>query len=279
MRVRSSGPGFFYCGLALGFVLIACQPVKQGDLEAARKLLGSGDYPQALKAFQVIFSRNPQEPEAAEALYWVGNINYLYLDKPEAAQESFGEFLLNYPQHPHSQDVRLKVATLYADTLGNPLAAIPKYQDVIDFGPQTPEAALAQLGIITSYEKLGNRQQVITEVGIMLRNYGKSRFADRAQLLLAENYVALERYPEALQSYADLLQRYPQSDLRSSAKFGRAMALEDMGKGVEALAAYREVLPDYPNPDLVERRISRLEEQTKPDPPKARKPLKTEQKL
>jgi TolA-binding protein len=230
------------------------------DFKEAQICISQGKYVDALKIFEGIISRSTSEELTTESLFWAGNINYLYLKKYQLAMERFEELVVAYPRSPWAQAARLNMATIYETVLNNRPAAILQYQEVIDFGPGTAEAALSQLHIAYCYDKLGEANQAITEAQTVLREYPNTEYVDDAILAIGDIYFMKGDYAQAEQTYQKLIHEYPQSDLVTDAKFNQAICLEEQGKWEPAVKKYKEIVDSHSNPSLVNRRIKKLQE-------------------
>ncbi len=66
------------------------------SFDRAMKLLAQGRYNEAQAAFHSFAAANPDDPKAAQAVYWDGSISYVQKDYASAAR-AFAEEIKNYP--------------------------------------------------------------------------------------------------------------------------------------------------------------------------------------
>jgi tol-pal system protein YbgF len=76
--------------------------------DAAVNLLARAQYDQAQTAFRAFADSHPKDPLSGEALYWVGNIDYVHKDYSGAAH-TFAEGIKKYPNSSRAPDSMLKL--------------------------------------------------------------------------------------------------------------------------------------------------------------------------
>ncbi|MDR3403168.1 MAG: outer membrane protein assembly factor BamD [Chthoniobacter sp.] len=134
------------------------------QFNAGSALEKQGDYPKAIEAYQLVYTKYPNDPVAADALYQVG-----YVRAREAregsydpatnkkAREAFEDFLARYPNSEKTAQARENIKSLEGGINKNTLeiakfydktkkfkAAVIYYNDVITSQPGTPDADYAK---------------------------------------------------------------------------------------------------------------------------------------
>ncbi|MEP6667884.1 MAG: outer membrane protein assembly factor BamD [Chthoniobacter sp.] len=137
-------------------------PLAQFNAGSALEKLG--DYPKAIEAYQLVYTKYPNDPVAADALYQVG-----YVRAREAregsydpatnkkAREAFEDFMARYPNSEKAAQAKENIKTLEGGINKNTLeiakfydktkkfkAAVIYYNDVITGQPGTPDADYAK---------------------------------------------------------------------------------------------------------------------------------------
>jgi tol-pal system protein YbgF len=84
-------------------------PVAHPEFDKAMNLLAKAQYDQAAAAFRGYADAHPADPLAPQALYWVGDIQFVQKDYPSAIQ-TFVEGLKKYPTSARAPDSMLKLA-------------------------------------------------------------------------------------------------------------------------------------------------------------------------
>jgi tol-pal system protein YbgF len=110
--------------------------------ENAKKLLAQAQYDEARAAFRTFADSNPQDPRAGPAIYWIGSIDFVQKDYPNASR-GFAEALKKYPDSPTAPQSMLK--------LGQTLLAMKQPKEGCTFlgalpakYPQADKGVLAQ---------------------------------------------------------------------------------------------------------------------------------------
>jgi tol-pal system protein YbgF len=83
-------------------------PVSNPDYDRAMKLLARTQYDQAAAGFRSFADKNPTDPLAPQAIYWIGDIAYVQKDYPNAARY-FAEGIKKYPTSARAPDSMLKL--------------------------------------------------------------------------------------------------------------------------------------------------------------------------
>lgn len=134
------------------------------QFNAGQALEKQGEYPKAIDAYQLVYTKYPNDPVAADALYQVG-----YVRAREAregsydpatnrkAREAFEDFIARYPNSEKVAQANENIKTLQGGINKNVLdiakfydktrkfkAAVIYYNDVIRSQPGTPEADYAK---------------------------------------------------------------------------------------------------------------------------------------
>ncbi len=92
----------------------------RSQFQTAMDLLARSQYDEARAAFRNFVDTNPKDPQAAEALYWLGDVAYVQKDYA-GAEQAFVEELKKYPRSSRSPESMLK--------LGQSLLAMNKKQE------------------------------------------------------------------------------------------------------------------------------------------------------
>ena len=134
-----------------------------------------GEYPKAIEAYQLVYTKYPNEPVAADALYQVGYVRTR--DAREGsydpatnskARESYEDFIARYPNSEKVPQARENIRSLeggtnkgvldiakFYDKIKKYKAAVIYYNDVIQGQPGTPDAEYAKNRIAALKDQYG----------------------------------------------------------------------------------------------------------------------------
>ncbi|MBI5787307.1 MAG: tetratricopeptide repeat protein [Candidatus Schekmanbacteria bacterium] len=280
-KTLTSGIKYYFLLLSL-WLISSCSHKSVDEMKIAADFLAKGDYQQALQQYQIIAGKNNNPETKVQALFWMADINLLYLNNPKEAVRNFETITLDYPNHPLALKSYWKVATIFQDTFNEKQEAILKYQELIDHFPQAPEAAEAQLAISNCYAHLGDPQQALVEARYLIDNYPKSPLLAKAYLFMGETCFMNKDYTKAREYYQKIIREFPQHESLTEAWMGLALVQENFGENKDALESYNQIKDTYPNKELVARRIKRLQDTIEaeskktalPTPPAKRKSAK-----
>jgi tol-pal system protein YbgF len=83
-------------------------PVPHPEFDAAMKLLAKAQFDQARAGFRSFVDGHAADPLAAQALYWIGDIDYVQKDYATASRD-FAEGIKKYPTSARAPDSMLKL--------------------------------------------------------------------------------------------------------------------------------------------------------------------------
>ncbi len=221
------------------------------DPKAADALFWAGEsfyqterYARAADVFRQYLSRNPQGEHANAARYALGWTFFKQGQYADAAQ-SFERFLQSYRNEggdiPYAQDARLRLADSYY-ALKDYDQAVRAYQGV---GGENRDYALYQM---SQALYLSDRSAEATgALRELLEDFPESGLREEARYRLGYFYFQDQNYDQAAQAYRAFIEQYPRDPLAAKAQYGIADALFNDGRYDEALRAYRRVLERYPD--------------------------------
>lgn len=94
--------------LSSGDPMPLAPPPQRSQYETGLSLAGKGQYDEARAAFRTFADNNPRDPNAPQAIYWIGKIAYVEKDWPGATR-AFAEVIKKYPDSPGAPESLLKL--------------------------------------------------------------------------------------------------------------------------------------------------------------------------
>jgi tol-pal system protein YbgF len=120
-------------------------PAELGEQESYERALGllrDRRYGEAATAFQAYLQAYPQGEYAANAAYWLGEVDYVG-GQPDEALAAFRKVLDDYPESSKVPDAMLKIGMIHADR-GRTQEARQVLETLVSQYPDTTAARLAQ---------------------------------------------------------------------------------------------------------------------------------------
>lgn len=217
-----------------------------GQLEEARAAERAGDLGRALGAYRDVVREHPETEQARIAQFKVGEL-YEKGGDFSRAFEAYQKLIDDYPgteMYNEAVGAQFRIATLFLEgerqrVLGLPtLPSMRKAQEmfeaVIENGPFTEFAPLAQFNIGLAHQKQNETAEAIAAFQTVIDRYPNSDLADDAQYQIA--YVWFEEarrgsydqtvVQKAREAFQDFLLRYPESEKVEQAEENLAL-LED----------------------------------------------------
>lgn len=217
-----------------------------------------GEYRRAAELFQKMADAYPDEERAAEALFRVGRINYLFLGEVPEAVHVLRSLARREDGGTWALRSQLLLGEIFEVRQGDCRQAIVEYQRFIGMNRGGEGNDEAQLAVARCSFAIGEYEQARAEYENLLERYPDSPLRQRALAGAAGAHSVTGRPGLAIRAYREVLAAGPDPVLAAEARFGIASALEESGDLAGALAELEAARDGYPNPGLVEERIERV---------------------
>ena len=231
--------------------------------EKGEELRTSGVYVDAMKQYRQVVLHHEGSSLAPEALYRIGEINYLFLQAFSEAADAFNKLIAAYPVSDRCPEAQRSLADIYMHKLGNRKQGIVEYQKAILYYGNSAEAEDFQYEIANAYFGLKNFQQQRLELKHMLSTFPDTKRKVEIYFHIANSYYVEGRLDDGIKAFRKILKEFPDSSLTVESTFQLAVCLEEQEKLKKAIALLEEIEGIYPNPTIVERRIERIKKRLK----------------
>jgi soluble lytic murein transglycosylase len=183
-------------------------------------------YGVALMAFDRYLQ---SEAEDRAIGYYYRGLTYRFLGQPHDALEDFERVIAYFPEHSLWADAWEQIATIQWLILQQPLTAIQTYSDFVDANPAHPRSSdfLFQAGNIAERSNYLDRAAALWER--LARDYPSSTHAFRALFLAGITRYRLEDYNFALENFQRLVNIAATHKDRSQAFFWVAKTQQSLG--------------------------------------------------
>jgi tetratricopeptide (TPR) repeat protein len=260
-------PRPFLAAALLVAALASCAPSEPDRLfREGEEAFHRGSFQQAADALGQLVELHPTDPRLDRALLTLGDLHYLFLNRPDEAMVFYRNLITAVPSSPLGLDARMKMAAIYRGRKSDCRKAVVEYQAVLDASPPPELAAEAQYRIASCYFSEGNIAQAEVEYRTLLEKYGGGLYLEETLISLGDCQAALGNPGRAMEFYRRVIENSADRTLAAQAGFGLASCLEMSGLRQEAMEAYRSVRDTHPNRQVVEERIARLEKKGGPVP-------------
>lgn len=123
---------------------------EQNAYNAARDLISSREYEQAIESLRVFVERYPESLLVDNAYFWLGEV-YTLLREFDSARDVYQKVLADFPESERLVDSTFKLGFL-EERVGDVTKAIDYYEKVIEMAPNTQLANLARQRLTTLQE-------------------------------------------------------------------------------------------------------------------------------
>ncbi len=213
----------------------------------------AGEILTAAASYQNVAARYPESPLRDHALLAKANL-FLSSDAPSSAAEEF-ERLSGVARDDavrHEADLRHAASVLLA---GDVEAAVPKLRAVVDGHPGTDVAARAQFLLGEAMVMLDRHDEAVIEYNRVLAAYFEESVAASAQYRLGRCFDALGRPADAVSAYQAVVTGYPLEPEAPAAAYLAGVGLLAAGRAAAAAPYFQLVLDRYGPADNDDRAV------------------------
>lgn len=230
------------------------------EYNRGKKAYENKDYKKAIKHFNRVIAREPENQLALEAARQASRIALLDIkDFPEALR-LFNHLILYSPVSSERIDAQKRIAAIYFENLNDYQNAIIEYNKLLDLKNSDEEIIEYKLRVAKSYFYLNNFYQAKTEVESALKIAGDSPQRFDLMLFLGNVFYNTKKIDEAVKIYQELIQKFPDRAKAENVAMNIVVCYEEreqFEKAIEELMVIRE---EYPNPEFIDLKIQRLRE-------------------
>ena len=241
------------------FLFFSCARDEARSLfEKGEGLRTSGAYAEAIETYRRVVLHHEKSAFAPEALYRIGEVNYLFLQEFTKAASAFNRLIDSYPLSARCRESQRFLADIYMHKLGNRKQAIVEYQKAMLYYGDSIEAEDFQYEIASAYFELKNFHQQRLELRHILTIFPKTKRKGDIYFQIANSFYVEGRLDDAIKIFRGILKDFPDSPLAVESTFQLAVCLEEQEKLKKAISLLEEIDGVYPNPKVLERRIERI---------------------
>ena len=251
----------FVASLFFVLILFVCSCARdeaRSLFEKGESLRNSGAYDEAIKIYERLVLHHEDSELAPEALYRVGEINYLFLQKFTEAVGSFNRLIASYPLSVRCREAQKSLAHIYMYKLLNRKQAIVEYQKAILYYGDSSEAEDFQYEIASAYFDLKNFHQQRLELKHILTMFPDTERKSEIYFQIANSYYVEGLLDDAIKTFNGILKDFPDSPLVVESTFQLAVCLEEREELKKAISLLESIVGVYSNPKIVEGRIERI---------------------
>jgi len=256
MSIRQTGVIVLLCSMLIGCELFDRQATL--EYEAATKKWNNGEYQAAVSLYISLVKNHPFSPYADNALYWIGETQFLYLGETERALQTLRLVLKKYPRRDMAPAAQLAIAEIYELAYNDYPRAIEEYRKASEYTDrEVREKSLYSLADnLFRVNKIEEARDIWKR---QVKEFPRGTRADIAYYRLGTTAYSKGLIDEAEGYYRRSLEVSRDREIGIKAKFALAQCLEVRDGLSEALAIYKELEPDYPNKEAIQIKIRALE--------------------
>lgn len=240
-----------------------CNKDPENAFDSAIKLWSEGKYEKSKKAFETFIDLYPNHPLTPKAFFWIGDIQYIYLNDPLQALYSYRRIVKKYLKSEYAPKAQWKIAKILCEDLLEKSRCIKEYQIFIKLFPKHPRAANAQYNIAEAYAYLDDYRQAITEFEFFLSKYPDSEIKTKIFHRLGELYSLVEIFPKAIHFLNKAYESSKEEMMRQQVKKTLAECYASKGDLSKSLGIYEEIIKEEPDNEILRKRVESLRSRLK----------------
>ena len=242
---------FHFVLLALFLLGAGCVSENARLYEEAQELCMTGRYNEAVSKLFIVAEGEKKGALKIKALFRLGEIHYLNLDKPKKSLEYFLQVSSEDSGGKKGLKAHKYMADIYLDELGEHELAILQYQQIMSDYKSLIKKDEYYFLIAMAYFKKSDYTQATIEFQTFLENYPESDLAFDAHLQIANSLFITGKREEALDLFLKLHLEAPEGRYDYDLWLAIAICYEELGKLDLALAEYLSLLQRYPKRRLL----------------------------
>jgi tetratricopeptide (TPR) repeat protein len=226
----------------------------------AKSAIEKQDYASGLAILQDMVEANPDSPNALEAARMGARVAHLNAKNYVLAVEFFRQIVLRSADPEERKQSQKTIAQIEFENVQDFNQAVLEYEKLLHLDIAPEEMFRYRLNVAKSQLRLGNIDQAVTELDIILSQRHKPEELFDARILKANTLVAAKRLNDSVGAWLDILKEFPEKSKKENVALNLVVVyeeLKDFEKAINLLESMRE---GYPHPDFLDLRIKHLRE-------------------
>lgn len=211
--------------------------LKKGEL-----YYSSGDYTNAISAYNEFMDEFPASPLVADALFWIGK-SYRSLNRMIEARQTFRALSSRFPSSDMTISAVIELVSMYSveKAEGEGLKSVNEIINNFKGNSRYPELLYTKGRLLLALNDQASAYDIFDETSIY---YADNLFGDKAKIELGKLELVYKRYKKAV----DVLQKVVSKrtdDLAAEGQYVIGLCYQSEGKNTEAITAFVRVTNVY----------------------------------
>ncbi|MDH5511339.1 MAG: tetratricopeptide repeat protein, partial [Nitrospinota bacterium] len=215
-----------------------CQKMDEQLYDSAEELLKLRKYEEAEKKLTFLVNQYPESGFAAKAYFKLGELEYFFFKKPEAALDNFVHAARADKKGKTGLEAQKHIAEIYLNHMRNHELAILQYQRIIRDFKGMVEADKFHYLVAQAYYGKRDYKQAIIEYQNLLDIFPESKRREEVMYNIATCYFVDGQLEEAMAQYLAFLIKHNSSKHDYDARMSLAMVYEGLERPQKALSVY-----------------------------------------
>ena len=252
--------GFVVLAASALWLFPSCQKADKSLYESAERMQERSKYEDAMNKLRFLVSEYPDSKWAPKAYFKMGELQYYYFRKPEAAMDAFVRAAELDKGGATSLAAQRLIADIYQNHMRNYDLAILQYQKILKDYPnlEGPEEYYYLIG--KAYFSKRDYKQAIIELKNLADKYPEGKYKEDALYFHAVCHYIGGEPEKAAELFISFLKKHHHGKYDYDAQLGLAMTYEEMEKPDKALEVYQRMMAQYPGRDLLVKKITAVSE-------------------
>lgn len=157
-----------------------------------------GKYQKAIKSFEAFIDLYSDHELAPKAINWIGDIKYIYLNKPIQALYDYRSLVKKYPKSKEAREAQWKISKAIFETASDKSLCIKEFQTFIKLYPKDPLVTKAHYYIAEAYIQLEEYGQAITELELFIKRFPNTELLKTVVFKLGELFYLTKDFSKAI---------------------------------------------------------------------------------
>lgn len=243
--------------ICLGLTRCSCS-FTEYNFKKAESLEGEGQHAEAIRNYEKIILKHPDEKLALESLRKAARIADFELKDFTKALELYNRLILLSPDAQERIGIQKTIAEIYFDKMNDYASSIREYNKLLSLKVPLDTQVDSRLRIAKSHYYISEFFQAETEAERALASAHSPEKRFEIELFLANVYYNTKRTDKALNKYRELLETYPKLARKENVEMSIVVALEETQEFARAISLLEDMKEYYPEPDFIDLKIKSL---------------------
>jgi tetratricopeptide (TPR) repeat protein len=217
-----------------------------------------GNYEEAIQLYRLLYLKDPQAKQSAQALLNIAEIYYVHLRRIKDAVEAYKKLADEFGGRPEEIKARLQLAAIYENEMADLTEAIAEYDRILQV-PELEDRWEIEFRRANSYFKMEEYNRALRDLRRLEEAGVTGHLADQVYLKIGSIYQIQRKFDDA-EAYFQRVKESPCLECRRRAVMSLAGTYEAVYDIPHAIETIQKLDRTPENDRLISREVQRLKD-------------------